>query len=187
MTNLSGFCRYRFGDVVRIGGFHHEAPMVEFRYRTGQMLNVRGEKTSETMVMESIRNVFSRSSPTMKGDGASSSSSRLVDYACAEYLHRDAAATPHYVVFVELEDGSKLTGTDVKALDLEIQRSNPIYKSFRVKGAIEPARVVQVNSGAFLGLRDTLIAGGGAANQLKIPRVLRRKADVDLLWNEKCS
>eukprot|EP00466_Bigelowiella_natans_P009485 jgi/Bigna1/141095/aug1.60_g15803 len=174
MTNLSGFCRYRF---VNGGWFVLPRDAVVVRVVVGGVPVPHGADAQRAR----------RKDLGDYGHGVDQKRVFEILPHDEEYLHRDAAATPHYVVFVELEDGSKLTGTDVKALDLEIQRSNPIYKSFRVKGAIEPARVVQVNSGAFLGLRDTLIAGGGAANQLKIPRVLRRKADVDLLWNEKCS
>ena len=70
ITNLAGLCRYRFGDVVQVSGFHKQAPQVSFLYRCvfssslsvsifdlndlemnvfrqGQFLNVRGEKTSE--------------------------------------------------------------------------------------------------------------------------------------------
>ena len=47
VTTLGGLCRYRLGDVVRLVSYHHAAPVVEFRYRAGQVLNARGEKTSE--------------------------------------------------------------------------------------------------------------------------------------------
>lgn len=41
ITNLGGLCRYRVGDVVRVVGHHHGAPLVDFRYRIGQILNLR--------------------------------------------------------------------------------------------------------------------------------------------------
>ena len=47
VTNLGGLCRFRIGDVVRVVGFHERAPLVQFRYRIGQLLNLRGEKLSE--------------------------------------------------------------------------------------------------------------------------------------------
>ena len=31
ITTLGGLCRYRFGDVVRLAGFHGTAPLVEVR------------------------------------------------------------------------------------------------------------------------------------------------------------
>jgi hypothetical protein len=33
ITNASGLYRYRLGDVVKVCGFHHQAPIVEFMYR----------------------------------------------------------------------------------------------------------------------------------------------------------
>lgn len=175
LTNLSGLFRYRFGDVVRVSGFHNAAPMVEFRYRTGQMLNVRGEKMSETMMNDALKSVFS---PTGQADGAV----QIVDFTCAEYIVADGghARRPHYNVFVELERG-QLQGGEAECLDAELQKTNPIYKSFRGKGAIGPVQVRQVRKGGFLALRQSQLDGGAAANQLKVPRVLRRDSDVQTL------
>ena len=58
VTNLGGLCRYRIGDVVRVVGFHGAAPLVEFRYRQGQLLNLRGEKTSEAALSSALRAAF---------------------------------------------------------------------------------------------------------------------------------
>ncbi len=33
VTNLSGFYRYRLGDVIRVTGYHNECPMLVFSYR----------------------------------------------------------------------------------------------------------------------------------------------------------
>ena len=33
VSTLSGFYRYRFGDVVKVVDFHHKTPVVEFMYR----------------------------------------------------------------------------------------------------------------------------------------------------------
>ena len=45
----------RIGDVVRVSGFHGDAPTVRFRYRIGQLLNLRGEKTSEAALARAMR------------------------------------------------------------------------------------------------------------------------------------
>lgn len=52
-TGFSGFYRYRMGDIIKIKGFYHNAPIVQFCYRRKQTVNVAGEK----MDMGSIANV----------------------------------------------------------------------------------------------------------------------------------
>ena len=46
VTNLSGFYRYRLGDVIRVTGFHNECPMVVFSYRKNQLISMYGEKVT---------------------------------------------------------------------------------------------------------------------------------------------
>lgn len=69
-------CRYRFGDVVKVVGFMNQAPIVEFMYRQGQLLNVRGEKTSEKLFYDAFHSSFD----TVMSDNL------LVDYCCSEHL-----------------------------------------------------------------------------------------------------
>ena len=33
ITNASGLYRYRFGDVIKVVGFHNTCPVIEFHYR----------------------------------------------------------------------------------------------------------------------------------------------------------
>jgi len=193
VTNLSGMCRYRFGDVVKFVGHHYHAPKVEFCYRTGQLLNVRGEKTSETMMLDALRRTFGTSNSSAQEPNRT----QLREYACAEYIHgghvgnrsqiddvrSGATDPPHYVIFVETDSNSKLDLPEAaEALDLELRRSNPVYASYRIKNAIDPLKLVQVKPGSFGSFKDKLVEAGTAANQLKIPRVLKRKNDVDFLW-----
>ncbi|XP_067869529.1 GH3 domain-containing protein isoform X2 [Heterodontus francisci] len=58
VTNTSGLYRYRMGDIIKVVGFHNQCPVVEFKYRQSQMLNVRGEKiTEETFYQTLLRAV----------------------------------------------------------------------------------------------------------------------------------
>ena len=71
------FCfRYRFGDVVKVVGFVNQTPKVQFMYRQGQLLNVRGEKTSEKLFYDAFHEGFQTALPDCN----------LVDYCCAEQL-----------------------------------------------------------------------------------------------------
>ena len=54
ITNLSGFYRYRLGDVVRVTGYHNECPMLVFAYRKNQLISMYGEKVSETVLHTAV-------------------------------------------------------------------------------------------------------------------------------------
>ncbi|MBN3315921.1 GHDC protein, partial [Atractosteus spatula] len=85
---------YRLGDVVRVVGFHNQCPVVEFQYRRGQMLSVRGEKVSEELFYGALQRAVSL------WPGA-----ELIDYCCAEsgiLGHFSGGSDPHYQVFLEL-------------------------------------------------------------------------------------
>ena len=54
VTNLSGFYRYRLGDVIRVTGYHNECPMIVFSYRKNQLISMYGEKVTETVIHNAV-------------------------------------------------------------------------------------------------------------------------------------
>ncbi|KAG5854872.1 hypothetical protein ANANG_G00042430 [Anguilla anguilla] len=174
VTNASGLFRYRIGDVVKVVGFHNQCPVVEFQYRRGQMLNVRGEKVSEAMFLAALKRAVTQ------WPGA-----KLVDYCCAEsgiLGESSGGSDPHYQVFLELKGVRNLTEEQRYKLDHCLQEDSAIYKSFRFKGSIGPMRVQLVGGGAFQELRGLMLASSQASpNTFKMHRVLRRKEYADFL------
>jgi hypothetical protein len=55
LTNASGLLRYRLDDVVRVHGWLHKAPLVEFLYRAGRVASVAGEKLTENQVVAGVQ------------------------------------------------------------------------------------------------------------------------------------
>ena len=135
VTTISGLYRYRIGDVVKVVRFHHRCPVIEFQYRQGQLLNMRSEKTTETMMYDALTMVFQR---------RSQDNLQLLDYTCAESIlfdfttgidteicdRTDAGKTadnrtgdnsvkPFYVVFLETS-GVKLDATETEKLAQEV-------------------------------------------------------------------
>ena len=177
VTTLTGLCRYRIGDVVRVVGRHFGAPVVEFRFRRGTILNLHGEKSTEMHLAEALRSVF----PTQSE--SPSSASTIAEYATVEAL--PPHQLPHYRVYVEREKGSsplKLETTS-QEFDVALGEANPVYGTWRRKGAIGPCEVVEVLPGAFDELRAHRLSGGTSPQQLKPPRVLRVKAHDSFLQN----
>ncbi|XP_035467826.1 GH3 domain-containing protein [Scophthalmus maximus] len=180
ITNASGLFRYRVGDIVKVVGFHNQCPIVEFQYRRGQMLNVRGEKVSEALFLHALKKAVAQ------WPGA-----QLIDYCCAESgILGDSAgcSDPHYKVFVELKGVRNLTEEQRYKLDICLQQDSAVYKSFRTKGSIGPMRVQLVADGAFKELRKQMMAFSNTSpNTFKMHRVLRRKEFADFLLGKTVS
>lgn len=181
ITNAGGLYRYRFGDVVKIAGFHNQCPVIEFMYRQGQFLNVRGEKTSE----KTFYNVLMEASNKWED-------TKVFDYCCAESVlinekgGKDYA--PFYHVFLEFnsEYGDMLLTEDQKnEIDNILCNMSYVYGSFRKKGSIQKMMVYTVKPGTFQGLRQFAIETTTAsANQYKIPRVVKtREAAAFMMKN----
>lgn len=180
ITNASGLYRYRIGDIVKVVGFHNQCPIVEFQYRRGQMLNVRGEKVSEHLFLTTLKKAVSQ------WPGA-----QLVDYCCAESgIMGDSSggSDPHYQVFLELKGVRNLTEEQRYKLDICLQQDSAVYKSFRIKGSIGPMRVQLVAPGAFNELSKQMMSFNNTSpNTFKMHRVLRRKEYTDFLLGKTLS
>nr|XP_040033125.1 GH3 domain-containing protein [Gasterosteus aculeatus aculeatus] len=180
ITNASGLFRYRLGDIVKVVGFHNQCPIVEFQYRRGQMLSVRGEKVSEALFLNALKKALAQ------WPGA-----QLVDYCCAESgIMGDSVggSDPHYQVFMELKGVRNLTEEQRYKLDVCLQQDSAVYKSFRVKGSIGPMRVQLVAEGAFKELRKHMMAFSNTSpNTFKMHRVLRRKEYAEFLLGRTVS
>ncbi|XP_056153443.1 GH3 domain-containing protein [Lampris incognitus] len=180
ITNASGLFRYRIGDIVKVVGFHNQCPIVEFQYRRGQMLNVRGEKISEILFLGALKKAVAQ------WPGA-----QLIDYCCAESgLMGDSigGSDPHYQVFLELKGVRNLTEEQRYRLDQCLQQNSAVYKSFRIKGSIGPMRVQLVAEDAFKELRKQMMTFSNTSpNTFKMHRVLRRKEFADFLIGKTIS
>ncbi|XP_071501680.1 uncharacterized protein [Diadema antillarum] len=180
VTQGFGLYRYRLGDVVRIEDFYENAPVIEFLYRTGQMLNLRFEKLDQTLVLESVRAAVNRWPGRCMLEFAVAESTILTqDCPVAE---PDEVA-PYYLFFIELlETGKPLSDAEQRAIDEELRLRNSDYERLRREVSISHPRVLVVRPGTFDDLKDYLLENTGAtANQYKVPRKLRTYAMVDNL------
>ncbi|XP_061765662.1 GH3 domain-containing protein isoform X1 [Nerophis ophidion] len=180
ITNAAGLYRYRIGDIVKVAGFHNKCPIVEFQYRRGQMLNVRGEKVSEALFLNALKKAVTQ------WPGA-----QLVDYCCAEsgiLGDSTGGSDPHYQVFIELKGVRNLTEEQRYKLDVCLQQNSAVYRSYRIKGSIGPMRVQLVAPGAFNELCKQMMSFSNTSpNTFKMHRVLRRKEYADFLLGKTVS
>ncbi|XP_059812455.1 GH3 domain-containing protein isoform X1 [Hypanus sabinus] len=180
ITNASGLYRYRIGDIVKVVAFHNQSPVVEFKYRQGQMLNVRGEKITEQAFYQTLLRAVKLWPGVV-----------LLDYCCVEsgLLGQFCGGSdPHYEVFVEIEGVRNLSEEQRYKLDQCLQEDSTVYQLFRRKGSIGPMRVHIVATGSFKELTDFIIANLGTShNQFQIPRVLKNKQFLDFIQRKVIS
>jgi hypothetical protein len=57
LTNAAGLCRYDIGDRVRVTGFVHTTPVVEFLSKADHICSLTGEKLTEDQVVQALQGV----------------------------------------------------------------------------------------------------------------------------------
>ncbi|MFO7172159.1 MAG: GH3 auxin-responsive promoter family protein [Bacillota bacterium] len=180
LTTYAGLTRYRLGDVVRVLGWHGEAPVVDFVERRGQVLNVVGEKTSEAHVTAAFQ-----------------AACREVGAAVVDYLVTvDPEHTParYLLLFEELAPGRwadpQVRGADpqaqgadphprrvdparlLAAFDAHLQRVAPDYGASVRMGELAPMAARVLRPGAFERYRARRVAAGAPMDQVKVPHVV---------------
>jgi len=181
ITNLCGLYRYRFGDVIKVTGMYGNMPEIEIMYRQGQILDIRGEKTSEKMLTDAVSQMASQWKAC-----------RLVDFTSVEQGNqRGAVKKPKYEIYMEVAEVDQQVQPQSKwqskicqhskQFDEALQNENDIYALFRRKGMLHKPEVKLVKPGTFEKIRKQLIQNGSSASQVKIPRVARHPTVVRTL------
>ena len=159
ITNVSGFYRYQIWDVIRVTGFYHEAPLVEFVYRKSQMLSIAGEKTNE----EAVRWVIEE---FIRATGVN-----VADYS----VYANADTEPgHYVLLME-PDGMIAKEKVAEYRDIleeKMMHANPSYGDKIRTGVLGKMELFIVQQQTYQLYRDMMIMKGTSPNQLKPVRVI---------------
>ncbi|XP_063965026.1 uncharacterized protein LOC129275211 [Lytechinus pictus] len=180
VTQMYGFYRLRYGDVIRVTRYHHNTPVVEFMYRSGQILDVHGEKVDQITVQSSLQAAVGHFPNVTLGN-----------YAVAESTLLDCLVKPntdlrdYYIIFLELNptpNEDALADIPLKKVDEELCHHSFTYNSFREKGSIAPPLVHIVKPGTFDRLHDFILDNSTTStNQYKVPRKLRSAATLKLM------
>ena len=160
ITNLSGFYRYRIKDVIKVLGYEGESPKITFSYRKSQLLDLAGDKITESMMDEAIRR-------TGEDLGVN-----IVDYCVLP--NRDVSPS-HYEFLIEpsrdVLDPKKCEEYRL-ILEKHLCEVNPVYKECLDTNEIAPGILYlsQVHTHAFW--RDMRVHQGTSLNQVKPVRVI---------------
>eukprot|EP00057_Strongylocentrotus_purpuratus_P009853 XP_011664327.1 PREDICTED: probable indole-3-acetic acid-amido synthetase GH3.5 [Strongylocentrotus purpuratus] len=180
ITQTFGIYRFRYGDVIRVRRYHLNTPVVEFMYRSGQMLNVKYEKLDQSIVREAIEAAVNHWSNFSLDDYAVAESFLLDNHDKDDADHR-----PFYVVFLEISptpDEVSSADISLNKVDEELRLHSNTYNMFREQGSIAPPDVHIVKPGTFDRLHDFILANSTTtANQYKVPRKLRTKETLQLM------
>lgn len=137
LSTSSGLWRYNLGDVVRVEGYHDEAPIVTFLNKGAHVASLAGEKLTEHQVILAMEQV--RSGSFWTGS----------NFVLAPRWDRQ----PYYVLHVETQDVSPpatdnapaadhVTATDLAGqLDAALQRVNVEYAGKRQTDRLGPVRL----------------------------------------------
>ena len=154
VTNLSGFYRYRLGDVIRVTGYHGECPLIVFSYRKNQLISMYGEKVTETALRSAVEAM------------AEESGTAVTEYS----VYADMGTDPgHYTVLLE-SDREILPETWPRCSEILNRKLCEVHESYRKKiegGIMLPLEVKFVQPQTYALYRDLKVMGGASPNQIK--------------------
>jgi GH3 auxin-responsive promoter len=156
-TTAFGLYRYHIHDLVRVTGFYHQTPLVEFLSKGAHFANVTGEKLSEYHVTQAMADVL-----------------RALDLSLTSYSLAPCwdEETPYYGLFIERGDlmnahqGQSLA----RMLDQRLQEKNVEYASKRSSQRLGAVRLELLPDGAWQKWdQQRLARTGGSPEQYKHP------------------
>nr|XP_054767385.1 uncharacterized protein LOC129274633 [Lytechinus pictus] len=179
ITQLFGLYRFRYGDVVKVTRYHFNTPVVQFMYRSGQILNVKYEKLDQAIVKNAIQAAVNHWPNVTLDDYAVAESFLLDDH------EKGAKHLPFYIVFLEISPtpgDSTFENIKLNKVDEELRQHSSTYNMFREDGSIAPPLVHIVKPGTFDRLYHFILDNSTTtANQYKVPRKLRTKETLKLM------
>ena len=159
VTNLSGFYRYRLGDVVRVTGYYNETPMLRFIYRASQLISIIGEDTDEEGLQWAVSE-FGRITGI-----------NVLDYS----VYADTKSDPaRYIILMEPErpvEEEEISWCR-EVMEQKLMHTNPRYGDRIRSGELKPLEIVFLQSQTYQLYRDMQIMRGRSSNQLKPVRVI---------------
>jgi GH3 auxin-responsive promoter len=156
-TTKAGLYRYHISDVVRVTGFFHQTPLIEFLGKGSRFANLTGEKLSEHHVTQAVDRVVKTVPQPLSA------------YALAPCWDD---TQPYYGLFLEEPDAQDvmLLRKFLLALDLALGENNIEYEAKRTSGRLGPVRAHVLPAGYWAQWdRERVRTTGGAPEQYKHP------------------
>ena len=159
VTNLSGFYRYRIGDVVTVHGYSGQCPLISFKYRTSQTISMAGEKTTMLCITDAVEYLKKKMGIV------------IPEYSVFPDYRAD---TGRYYLFMESDGDVPEEEYEAVArlLDEKLSKDNPSYGDKLKSGILGPLEIGFVQPDTYMLYRDLMIYKGTSENQVKPVRVI---------------
>jgi len=157
-TTYSGLYRYKMHDLITVTGFCGKTPEIKFESKSGDVINICGEKISASVLIDAVIN-------SVKDTGI-----ETAGWCVAPDFDNN-----RYIFYIEPADDSRRTGADSSAFALAVQKhlcSNDIlpYGLFCRQKLLKPAAVRFMKKGwVDAWLNDMRNKKGLGAEQIKLP------------------
>ena len=156
-TTALGLYRYNIYDLVRVTGFYHRTPLIEFLNKGAHFANLTGEKLSEFQVVRAMQQALMEQNAS------------VANYTLAPCWDDEL---PYYGLFVEsgdlgeLERARRLTAS----MDRHLRALNVEYDTKRASQRLGGVRAMLLPAGAWsIWDQQRLQRNGGTAEQYKHP------------------
>lgn len=187
-TQSYGLYRYCLGDVIKVSGFYKNCPKVKFLYRKATLLNMVGEKTDQTVILQSLEAALSQWLDSVEMSHYSVAESTLLSDFFAGDGKENRKTNLFYAFFLELKSihGGELPldlQPDMLAeeIDKNIRERHKVL--FIYEKYISPSKVYLVKTGTFNKLGEFILANSSASRaQLKMPLKLRTKEMAKIMF-----
>lgn len=151
VTTPSGLYRYFINDLVRVTGFLHRMPLLQFVQKGKGVTNITGEKLYEAQVLEAVSRVLQSCGRT----------ARFVMMLADE-------ARQSYRLYVEPDLGPRpLAAALAQAVDAELQSINIEYRAKRESERLAPLEACWLASGTDEAYKRDCVARGQREGQFK--------------------
>ncbi|XP_038991078.1 indole-3-acetic acid-amido synthetase GH3.17-like [Hibiscus syriacus] len=176
VTTFAGLYRYKVGDILKVTGFHNNAPQFQFVETQNVILSVESDKTSESDLLKAVTEAKTLLDP--------------LGFILRWYTsYVDTSSIPgHYVIFWELM--TKEGDDNTKELDPMIMEEccykmeeslGFIYKMYRKENAIAALEIRVVKQASFEALMDYYVTQGASVSQYKGPACIKSKDALKIL------
>jgi hypothetical protein len=169
-TTSGGLYRYNINDIVKVVGWHNNAPLLEFLHKGGNISSFTGEKITESQVTKAVLSTAQELN-------------RKVRFFTVVPVFRPE---PHYELLVEFSEQSGGTAQSSEhemrerfsaTADRFLGEENIEYLAKRQSMRLTGLEVKALAEGTYENIRKALVANGTPDAQIKISH-LNPKKDI---------
>lgn len=164
VTTWAGLYRYKMKDIIRVDGFIGNTPKIEFVRKSGELLNIAGEKLPAINVDNTIRQLLQE-----KG------------FDVRQIQIFSDLDNRRYVCYVETVDGTMNVNAELEEeLNARLKENFVLFQLFSNQNLLNPAILVPMKKGWQETLYAQRLKPGVTKSQIKIPLSVSKPADE--LW-----